>query len=844
MTDLRRVAAIFVAVFSVVVGFAASSLFNEPSASAARGSTGTSQLLMLGGGGAGTANGDYVSDSAGLDTFYRFYVEVPPGLPRLNIEMFDADLGAGGAAEAAAGRDRARSTFDSSVAYSLINPSGQGRTPQFTSGNTSLPAGADNAWLSFYDTTGDFYLDTFTANSYSSSNGSVPWASAWVETNDNGNPGNGSIQIDGVELRIRQGGGSPVSISRSVDLSGNSFVGAVTFTFDRRTQNVESGDQMLVQISSNGGASWTTLETFTGEVTAGTSSYDVTAYRTANTVVRFIHGSGYSSTDTFWVDNARLAASGIEPGHWEIRVDMSSAVTGGDDLNALGIRAHDGTAGSGGTELNIYADSFYSIGANPPASGQTLRSYDLYPYITSGCSFGCNDFDYDSNRGNVGSTSLSSRTGQFTQSIASSSLSGDNSWARNTVSGWTLDSRSADYGIWNSMHTIGSYLVSGQQNGNYANLSFTNFAADANPPTANPLANAFRIYLPSDSGSAPVKPYLEQDFIHFGGPNPPVATETSVFRMVVRLVNPTPHVLTFSSPNNVVTANIPGSGTVYGGFAEVSQGLIVSEPSIGGTGNLTWNPGSVGPGETVVLIYNVDVTPSASGQRVPLTAGPTSGNGTRARFIDETGNSTQARATLDLGPICEIAVTEGTFAPLYNCGPFVSITPNSLPLASRGAPYNAALTPTAVTLYSGSLPPGLTLAGGVVSGTPTKVGTFTFVVGTPLNPGFSPSGCGVSKTYTIQVVNVTPTAGGVSVSGRAMDADGKAISRSVVTLTDMDGNRYYGNVNHFGYFRVPDVRAGRAYIINVRAKGYLFDDQMITVNEQLDDVVVVGRREQ
>jgi hypothetical protein len=115
MSDLRRAAAIFVVAFSVVVGFTASSFFNSPSASAARSSSGTSQLLMLGGGGAGTANGDYVSDSTGLDTFYRFYVEVPPGLPRLTIELFDADLGAGGAPEAAAGRDRARSTFDSAA---------------------------------------------------------------------------------------------------------------------------------------------------------------------------------------------------------------------------------------------------------------------------------------------------------------------------------------------------------------------------------------------------------------------------------------------------------------------------------------------------------------------------------------------------------------------------------------------------------------------------------------------------------------------------------------------------------------------------------------------------------
>ncbi len=843
MTVLRRVAATAVAALIVVVGLCVSSFFTVSSSSAPRASTGTSQLLMLGGGGAGTANGDYVSDGSGLDTYYRFFVEVPAGLPRLNIEMFDADLGAGGAAEANAGRDRARSTFNSSVNYSLVNPSGQARTPQFTSGTTSLPTGADNAWLSFYDSTGDDYLDTFSTNSYSASNGVAPWSTSWVETNDNNNPGNGSIQINSGELRIRPGNNA-VSIRREANLSGAAFSGNVSLSFTRRTENVEAGDEMRVDISSNGGSSWTTLATFTGTVAAGTSTYDITPYKSANTVVRFAHVSGYAMTDTFWVDNVRFAAATVEPGHWEIRVDMSSAVTSGDDLNALGLRAHDGTAGSGGTELNIYADSFYTIGANPPTSGQTLRTYDLYPYITSGCGFGCNDFDYDSDRGNVGSASFASRTGHFTHSIASSSLSGDNSWVRNTISGWTSDSRSRDYGIWSTTHTIGSYILNGQQNGNYANLSFTNFAAAANPPTTNPLANAFRIYLASDSGSAPVKPYLEQDFIHFGGPNPPVVSETSSFRMVIRLVNPTAHPLTFSSPNDLVRANVPGSGTVYGGMAQVSQGTITSQPTIGGTGDIAWNPGIVAAGDTVVLIYNVSVTPTSASQRIPITAGPTSGNGTRARFIDETGNSTQARAALELGPICEIAVTEGSFAPLYNCGPYISISPNSLPLGDRGLPYTANLTPSAVTLYSGTLPPGLTLTGGTISGTPTQAGSFTFTVGTPLDPGASPGGCAVSRTYTIQVVNVTPTAGGVNVSGRAVDTEGRAIRRSVITLTDMSGNTYYGTTNHFGYFNVPDVRAGRAYIINVRSKGYSFDDQMITVNEQLDDVVLVGHRVQ
>lgn len=55
-------------------------------------------------------------------------------------------------------------------------------------------------------------------------------------------------------------------------------------------------------------------------------------------------------------------------GHWELRVDMSSGVTNGDDVNGYGLRAHDGNTGSGGTELNVYAPTYALISAFAGAS--------------------------------------------------------------------------------------------------------------------------------------------------------------------------------------------------------------------------------------------------------------------------------------------------------------------------------------------------------------------------------------------------------------------------------------------------------------------------------------------
>lgn len=466
-------------------------------ASAYAGSTGTASLHMPQGSAAGTANGDYVSDAGGLNSVYRYFIEVPPGLGRLVVEIFDADIGRGGATEDDAGRDRDRAGgFTSQVDYTLIRPDG---TTAATLLNCDFDTCNDNVWTAILNST--------------------------------------------------------------------------------------------------------------------------TAPNTA-------------------------------AGHWELRVDMD----GGDELNAIGIRAHDGTSGAGGTELNVYADSMLSLGVNPDP-GANSRSYTLYPYVTSGCSCLQNDFDRDTNNGDTGSVSYTSRGGTFTQTFASATLSGNNAWNRDSFSGWTSDTLAGDYGIWTLASTINTYN-NGAQNGNYETTYLGSYATAANPPTANPVTNAFRIYLPTDAGAAPVKPYFEQELTARFGPTTPTVGQAAGFTVTLRIVNPTPYAITFSA-TNLVTANVPGSGVVYAGFIGTSQGSLVAAPAIGGTGNITWNPGSVAAGATAIFAYNVTVTPTSAGQRLPVTATPASGNGTRAQFVDETGNTTQTRARYLLGPVCELAVTEG-----------------------------------------------------------------------------------------------------------------------------------------------------------------------------------------
>src|SRR5206468_4259464 len=114
--------------------------------------------------------------------------------------------------------------------------------------------------------------------------------------------------------------------------------------------------------------------------------------------------------------------------------------------------------------------------------------------------------------------------------------------------------------------------------GNYAAMWNSNYAAAANPPTANPQTNALRIYLPTDAGTTPIKPYLEQQVTERGSAVPAVGVSTR-FTVTVRMTNPTARAITFSAAH-LVTSNVPGSGVVYGGNAMVGQGSIVSQPAV------------------------------------------------------------------------------------------------------------------------------------------------------------------------------------------------------------------------------------------------------------------------
>lgn len=652
--------------------------------------SGITGLYTPAGSGAPIASGDFVSGTnlGGLDTYYRYFIEVPPGTSRLRVDLFDPDVGAGGClAENDGQRDKQRplnncssNNFNTTARYRLFDPAGNPVPTQFTIGDATQPAGGDNAWVNFYDSatvpTGGNYRDEFSTVSYGNNDGTLNWSGNWTEVGDDGSPASGNIRIQGGRLRVRD---ASRYIYRFADLSG-----AVSATLSLDVDDIgglEPDDCAAVWIWD--GTTSTLLEQFCDDIPPTSRSYDITPYMSANSAVILHARTGLGGGgEWFAFDNVNIqvdtggSAGPPAAGHWELRVDMSSAVTGGDDINALGIRAYDGPGneGTAGTELNVYAESYVNVGVNntlPDPPDNDTRAYKLYPYITSGCTVDFNDWDMDSDPSRQPNASVmthTSRTGASSVTYRSSdqTLSLNNQWLNNSFTGWVDDQSNVDYGIWTSDVTMAVY----PNNGNYVTLYYgDDNAADPvgnnGPPTSQPEPNTFRFYLPTDGangdtpGAAPAKPYVTQRLTHVSGPNPPQAGQTSRVNVTISVTNPAANgfPITFSA-SNLVTAYVPGGAAVYAGNAQVSQGSVTAEPSIGGSGNITWNPGAVAAGTTAVLGYQVDVTPASAGQRIPVTGTVTS-NGTTARYVDKTGNTTQPRATYTFGPLCGLAVTEG-----------------------------------------------------------------------------------------------------------------------------------------------------------------------------------------
>jgi hypothetical protein len=179
-----------------------------------------------------------------------------------------------------------------------------------------------------------------------------------------------------------------------------------------------------------------------------------------------------------------------------------------------------------------------------------------------------------------------------------------------------------------------------------------------------------------------------------------------------------------------------------------------------------------------VLSYHAQALVAGTTLTINPAAGP-SDNGTVGPLVLQSVVPATGLA-LSLNPVTgQLVVTGATLAGSYavpvaasdNCGapttagltvtvvcPTITLLPASLPNGATGEPY-AAQSLSALpggTAYSfavtqGQLPPGLSLTNGVLSGTPTAAGAFTFTV---TASGWG--GCNGTRTYTLVVTATCP----------------------------------------------------------------------------------------
>lgn len=151
--------------------------------------------------------------------------------------------------------------------------------------------------------------DDFSSRNWGNNDGSDNWSGTWIEVDGAStppSPTNGNVWItNGGELRLEDRpdtGGDP-SAAREVNLAGAT---SATLSFDWRTTNaVDPSDSVVVEVSANGGTTWSQLQNFTGlsGSNSGTANYDIAAYASSNTQVRIRVDSFYGGGgETFRLD--------------------------------------------------------------------------------------------------------------------------------------------------------------------------------------------------------------------------------------------------------------------------------------------------------------------------------------------------------------------------------------------------------------------------------------------------------------------------------------------------------------------------------------------------------------
>ncbi|MBL4607116.1 MAG: DUF4347 domain-containing protein, partial [Pseudomonadales bacterium] len=154
-------------------------------------------------------------------------------------------------------------------------------------------------------------LDKFDTTAYSNPNdfpaSAVNWTSDWVEIGDDANPAAGDFTVTGNALQLNAGTVGD-EVSRQADLS-SAVSATLSFSFQNDLNPFFGigNKQIAVEVSGDGGANYDTLFTFDkNNRGAGSQSYDISGYTSANTQVRFVVMDSSGSSNYLTIDNFKI----------------------------------------------------------------------------------------------------------------------------------------------------------------------------------------------------------------------------------------------------------------------------------------------------------------------------------------------------------------------------------------------------------------------------------------------------------------------------------------------------------------------------------------------------------
>ncbi|MCK5385838.1 MAG: hypothetical protein KAJ39_01545, partial [Gammaproteobacteria bacterium] len=171
----------------------------------------------------------------------------------------------------------------------------------------------------------DTVRDEFSTISYTNNDGSANWTTDWLEITETDGANAGDIQIinDQGSNRLRISG-SNKGVQREVNLSGATVA---TLTFDYRSESLDRGNEYVnLEISSDGGASWTELIRFRGpqddaSYQSQLPGYDITSYISTNTRIRLIGSANLDNADAVYFDNIEINYTSPSLTHFAISHD-------------------------------------------------------------------------------------------------------------------------------------------------------------------------------------------------------------------------------------------------------------------------------------------------------------------------------------------------------------------------------------------------------------------------------------------------------------------------------------------------------------------------------------------